>query len=407
MEGATTGSSGTAEERAMNVLVAIDDSDESFHALQWVLDKILKRSPVTEAAAPESSRPVVTIVHVVESLARYAFHGGHVVDYGRKEQEQNAARILSRAFEICRDKLSLNAKTLILEGDPKDKICRAVEEMDINLLVVGSRGLADLSMNCCDDEGVSGECERLLRPPCKMSSFGGEAATTTTGTGRQESALIDASSSSSTSGPGMEKWSIYSRVFDYTDMADTSAGTAVEKMRVMVAIDESDESFYALHWVLHNLFPPGGVVATHTHTQTHTHYDDDNSNSNSNTTIMLTLICHGAFSSLRLSWNAGRVSDNLGHTIRTKLKKKLHPQCSQALHMCAQRMVKAKTCILEGDPKEMICDVAEQMQMDLIAVGSRGLGKIKRAFMGSVSDYVTHHAKCPVLVIKQPSDFQK
>ncbi|KAL0308248.1 UNVERIFIED_CONTAM: hypothetical protein Sradi_5767100 [Sesamum radiatum] len=144
MEGATTGSSGTAEEKAMNVLVAIDDSDESFHALQWVLDKILKRSPVTEGAAPESSRPVVTIVHVVESLARYAFHGGHVVDYGRKEQEQNAARILSRAFEICRDKLSLNAKTLILEGDPKDKICRAVEEMDINLLVVGSRGLGQI-----------------------------------------------------------------------------------------------------------------------------------------------------------------------------------------------------------------------------------------------------------------------
>ncbi|KAL0338749.1 UNVERIFIED_CONTAM: hypothetical protein Sangu_1397000 [Sesamum angustifolium] len=184
MEGATTGSSGTAEEKAMNVLVAIDDSDESFHALQWVLDKILKPSPVTEAAAPESSRPVVTIVHVVESLARYAFHGGHVVDYGRKEQEQNAARILSRAFEICRDKLSLNAKTLILEGDPKDKICRAVEEMDINLLVVGSRGLGQIK------RAVSGECERLLRPPCKMSSFGGEAATT--GTGRQESALIDA-----------------------------------------------------------------------------------------------------------------------------------------------------------------------------------------------------------------------
>ncbi|KAK4414816.1 hypothetical protein Salat_2588600 [Sesamum alatum] len=148
MEAATTGSSGTAAaeevEKAMNVLVAIDDSDESFHALQWVLDKILKRSPATEAAAPESSRPVVTIVHVVEQLARYAFHGGHVVDYGRKEQEQNAARILSRAFEICRDKLSLNAKTLILEGDPKDKICRAVEEMGINLLVVGSRGLGQI-----------------------------------------------------------------------------------------------------------------------------------------------------------------------------------------------------------------------------------------------------------------------
>ncbi|KAL0338748.1 UNVERIFIED_CONTAM: Universal stress protein A-like protein [Sesamum angustifolium] len=143
-------------------------------------------------------------------------------------------------------------------------------------------------------------------------------------------------------------------------MADTSAGTAVEKMRVMVAIDESDESFYALHWVLHNLFPPA------------------------------------VFPTTSVIQSVNKAQEETASAMLT-----------QALHMCAQRMVKAKTCILEGDPKEMICDVAEQMQIDLIAIGSRGLGKIKRAFMGSVSDYVTHHAKCPVLVIKQPSDFQK
>lgn len=34
--------------------------------------------------------------------------------------------------------------------------------------------------------------------------------------------------------------------------------------------------------------------------------------------------------------------------------------------------------MIEGDPKEMICEVAEQMQVDLIVLGSRGLGKIKR-----------------------------
>ncbi|EYU18168.1 hypothetical protein MIMGU_mgv1a023549mg, partial [Erythranthe guttata] len=73
---------------------------------------------------------------------------------------------------------------------------------------------------------------------------------------------------------------------------------------------------------------------------------------------------------------------------------------THALDICTQRMVKAKTSIVEGDPKEMICNVADQMGVDLIAIGSRGLGKVKRAFMGSVSDYVIHHASCPVLVIK-------
>ena len=40
--------------------------------------------------------------------------------------------------------------------------------------------------------------------------------------------------------------------------------------------------------------------------------------------------------------------------------------------------VKAEILILDGDPKEMICQAAEQMHVDLLVVGSRGLSKLKR-----------------------------
>jgi len=40
--------------------------------------------------------------------------------------------------------------------------------------------------------------------------------------------------------------------------------------------------------------------------------------------------------------------------------------------------VKAETLVLDGDPKDMICHAAEQMHADLLVVGSRGLGMIKR-----------------------------
>jgi len=52
-------------------------------------------------------------------------------------------------------------------------------------------------------------------------------------------------------------------------------------------------------------------------------------------------------------------------------------------------------------PGEIICKVAEEEDVAMIIVGTRGLGKVRRAIMGSVSDYVVHHAPCPVIVCRQ------
>ncbi len=50
---------------------------------------------------------------------------------------------------------------------------------------------------------------------------------------------------------------------------------------------------------------------------------------------------------------------------------------------------------------EEIVSLADEIGAGLIVVGSRGLGGIKRALMGSVSDSVVRHAHCPVLVVRQ------
>lgn len=57
-----------------------------------------------------------------------------------------------------------------------------------------------------------------------------------------------------------------------------------------------------------------------------------------------------------------------------------------------------------GEPKHLICDVAKQENCDLIVVGSHGYGLFDRMLMGSVSDYVVHHAHCAVLVVRQSQD---
>ena len=50
---------------------------------------------------------------------------------------------------------------------------------------------------------------------------------------------------------------------------------------------------------------------------------------------------------------------------------------------------------------EEIVSLAEEIGAGLIVVGSRGLGGIRRALMGNVSDSVVRHAHCPVLVVRK------
>jgi nucleotide-binding universal stress UspA family protein len=54
----------------------------------------------------------------------------------------------------------------------------------------------------------------------------------------------------------------------------------------------------------------------------------------------------------------------------------------------------------DGDPGEAIVDVAEAESADLIVVGTHERGAVGRLFLGSVSDHVVRHARCPVMVVR-------
>jgi nucleotide-binding universal stress UspA family protein len=51
-----------------------------------------------------------------------------------------------------------------------------------------------------------------------------------------------------------------------------------------------------------------------------------------------------------------------------------------------------------------ILALAEELGAGLIVMGCRGLGGVRRALMGSVSDSVVRHAHCPVLVVRQEKE---
>jgi nucleotide-binding universal stress UspA family protein len=65
-----------------------------------------------------------------------------------------------------------------------------------------------------------------------------------------------------------------------------------------------------------------------------------------------------------------------------------------------QAGVNAEFRQLPGSPGRIICHLAWSWQADLIVVGNRGRSGLGELFLGSVSNYVLHHAPCSVLTVK-------
>ncbi|MGI0074234.1 MAG: universal stress protein [Nitrosotalea sp.] len=63
--------------------------------------------------------------------------------------------------------------------------------------------------------------------------------------------------------------------------------------------------------------------------------------------------------------------------------------------------IPVKTEVLVGvSVTDELLSYAESYQVDLIVMGSRGLGGFKKMLLGSIASGVSQHSKCPVLIIK-------
>jgi nucleotide-binding universal stress UspA family protein len=60
----------------------------------------------------------------------------------------------------------------------------------------------------------------------------------------------------------------------------------------------------------------------------------------------------------------------------------------------------AETHLRTGRADKEVVRISEELGAGMIVLGSRGLGAVSRALMGSVSDSVVRHAHCPVFVVR-------
>ena len=90
----------------------------------------------------------------------------------------------------------------------------------------------------------------------------------------------------------------------------------------------------------------------------------------------------------------GSVKDALNNEIKKFME--------DAKKLAAQNGIVFKEKLMRGDVGYNIIKLAhnKKEKFNLIVIGSRGRGSIKEMFFGSVSNYVIHAAKIPVLVVK-------
>ncbi|MQM23500.1 hypothetical protein Taro_056565 [Colocasia esculenta] len=153
--------------------------------------------------------------------------------------------------------------------------------------------------------------------------------------------------------------------------------------RIAVAVDESEESMYALGWCLRNVITEKAR----------------------NTIILLYVPPPPpVYSTLD---GAGYLFSDDAITTMKKYNKDLADSVmerAKQVYKDYNSTVKVEAKVASGDARDVICELVGKVGADLLVMGTHGYGFIKRALLGSVSDYCARKAKCPVLIVKRPAN---
>jgi len=85
---------------------------------------------------------------------------------------------------------------------------------------------------------------------------------------------------------------------------------------------------------------------------------------------------------------------------RARLQDLVERTASELRERAVNKPLPIETAVIDGSPKQMIIEEAEQWGADLIVVGCHGFGPVKRFLLGSVSQAVAVHAPCSVEIVR-------
>lgn len=155
---------------------------------------------------------------------------------------------------------------------------------------------------------------------------------------------------------------------------------ASEDKHVIVAYDGSEHSEYALEWYAQNMHKAGNhIILLHV--------------PELNDMLHSTRWANSVYVFDR------EVLESMLQEEQKRIQKDLERFAEKLKSLGLGGKVKS---IAAAKPGEGIAKEAESVNAELVVVGSRGQGAVRRTLLGSVSDYLVHHVHCPVLVVKHP-----
>jgi nucleotide-binding universal stress UspA family protein len=153
-------------------------------------------------------------------------------------------------------------------------------------------------------------------------------------------------------------------------------------MTMVVGVDESEPSAYTLQWTLQHFFP------AHQPPQYR---------------LVVVTAKHASAPAVGPAGPGGAPVMFVDADASREKEEGAVRVVDHARELCAQaQLADAEFEVVEGDARNVLCEAVDRHAADLLAVGSHGHGAIKRAFLGSVSDYCVHHAHCTVMIVKKP-----
>ncbi|XP_030454796.2 universal stress protein A-like protein [Syzygium oleosum] len=159
--------------------------------------------------------------------------------------------------------------------------------------------------------------------------------------------------------------------------------TMKKDKRIVVAVDESEESMHALSWCL-------------------THLISAEQPSNSSTTLVLLYVkppppvfsffdAAGYMFSSDVNAALEKYGCDLVNSVMGR---------AEAIYRSFSTNMNVERFVGKGEAKDVICNAVEKLRADTLVMGSHGYGFMKRALLGSVSDYCSKHVRCPVVIVK-------